>query len=59
YRSHGTKLAPWSDNQSYSRGVNFAPNVEPISGQSAPLWSLANANCTLVCHGASHDSRGY
>jgi len=59
YRSHGTKLAPWSDNQAYSRGVNFAPNVEPISGQSAPLWSLANANCTLVCHGTSHNPEGY
>jgi predicted CXXCH cytochrome family protein len=58
-RVHGTKLAPWSENQNYERGVNFAPNVEPISGQSAPLWSLANANCTLVCHGTSHNPEGY
>jgi predicted CXXCH cytochrome family protein len=59
YRSHGTALAPWSENQSYERGVNFAPNVEPVAGPSAPLWSLANANCTLVCHGKDHNPKGY
>jgi hypothetical protein len=60
YRTHGTKFAPWTANQGYSRGVNFAPNVQPVSGL-APLWSSADRNCTLVCHGITHnpDPEGY
>ena len=59
YRTHGTKFAPWTANQDYSGGVNFAPNVRPGSGQLAPLWSSTDSNCTLVCHGEPHENEGY
>lgn len=60
YRVHSTKLAPWGPNQNYSRGVNFAPNVEPVSGQLGPLWSgPANKTCTLVCHDKTHNPKSY
>jgi hypothetical protein len=58
FEVHGTKLAPWAGNQNYSRGVNFA-NVGPISGQSAPVWSATDRNCTLTCHGQTHDNENY
>ena len=60
YRIHGTKLAPWSGNQNYARGVNFAPNVQPRSGQTYPIWSgPTNKGCSLVCHGKDHDNKTY
>ncbi len=60
YRVHGTALAPWSGNQNYQRGVNFAPNVRPVGGQTNPNWSgPANKTCTLVCHGKSHNPESY
>ena len=60
YRIHGTALADWPGNQNYQRGVNFAPNVGPVGGQLGPLWSgPANKSCTLVCHGTTHDAKGY
>jgi hypothetical protein len=59
FETHGTKLAPWAANQNYSRGVNFAPNVRPMFGQTAPLWSLSNKNCTLICHGQYHNNENY
>jgi predicted CXXCH cytochrome family protein len=59
YRVHGTATAPWPANQNYSRGVNFAPDVQPLLGQPAPLWSPADWTCSLACHGAPHDLRDY
>ncbi|MDP2675646.1 MAG: cytochrome c3 family protein [Dehalococcoidia bacterium] len=67
YRLHGTSLAPWADNQDYSRGVNFAPDVQPRSGQTnppgppSPLWSgpTSPRTCSLICHGKDHDAESY
>jgi len=59
YRVHGTVTAPWPDNQDYSNGVNFAPNVRPILGQSSPIWSFTDSTCSLTCHGVTHDLRDY
>lgn len=59
YRTHSTKLAPWTGNQNYGRGVNFAPDVLPVAGQTTPLWSAANQNCTLLCHGENHNGESY
>ncbi len=59
FEVHGTKLAPWAGNQNYSRGVNFAPNVAPISGQSAPVWSSPDRTCALTCHGQTHNNESY
>ncbi|TAK67725.1 MAG: hypothetical protein EPO22_02645 [Dehalococcoidia bacterium] len=61
YRIHSTSLAPWTANRTYSSGVNFAPNVQPISGQVAPLWSRSGGggNCTLRCHGKNHSPKNY
>ncbi len=59
YRTHSTKLAPWAGNQDYARGVNFAPNVRPIVGEAAPLWSPVTQTCTLTCHGEKHDPESY
>ena len=59
YRTHGTATAPWPENQNYSRGVNFAPDVQPVFGQTDPIWSLNDSTCTLTCHGVTHDLRDY
>ena len=61
YRIHSTSLAPWAANRTYMGGVNFAPNVQPISGQAAPLWSRSGSggNCTLRCHGENHAPYNY
>ena len=59
FENHSTKLAPWAANQDYSRGVNFAPDVEPRSGQIAPVWDAANRTCALICHGKDHDNENY
>jgi hypothetical protein len=59
FETHGTKLAPWAGNQNYSRGVNFAPNVQPRSGQLEPAWSEADKTCSLTCHGKDHENTGY
>ena len=66
YRLHGTILAPWAANRGYSRGVNFAPDVQPRSGQTnppgppSPLWSgPASRTCSLICHGKDHDAKSY
>ncbi len=58
YRLHGTVNAPWPANQNYSRGVNFAPDVQPLAGPS-PIWSVSDQTCSLVCHGSKHDLRDY
>jgi len=66
YRLHGTSLAPWEENQDYSRGVNFAPDVQPRAGQTdppgppSPLWSgPTSRTCSLICHAKDHDSASY
>ena len=60
FKPHGTKLAPWAGNQDYPRGVNFAPNVQPRSGQTDPIWSgPTDRTCALVCHGKDHDWQSY
>jgi predicted CXXCH cytochrome family protein len=60
FRVHGTAAAPWPGNQNYSRGVNFAPDVQPpLGGPGAPDWSLNDSTCSLTCHGAQHDLRDY
>ena len=60
YRLHGTILAPWPGNQDYSRGVNFAPDVQPLSGQPDPLWSgPTSRTCSLICHSKNHDAESY
>jgi predicted CXXCH cytochrome family protein len=58
FELHSTDLAPWADNRTYSRGVNFAPNVQARPGQTAPVWDSAARTCALVCHGTDHDSIG-
>jgi len=64
YRLHGTSLAPWAANRGYSRGVNFAPDVQPRSGQTPPqtnpLWSgPTSRTCSLICHGKDHNAEIY
>ncbi len=61
YRIHSTSLAPWAANRTYSSGVNFAPNVQPVSGEVAPLWSRTadGGSCTLRCHGENHSPENY
>jgi predicted CXXCH cytochrome family protein len=57
---HSTSLAPYAGNQDYSRGVNFAPNVEPLAPNAEPQWSgPTTRTCALVCHGESHDGYSY
>jgi len=59
FELHSTLLAPWSENRANSRGVNFAPNVQPRQGEAAPVWNAGSRTCALVCHGTDHDSLGY
>ena len=59
FELHSTRFAPWPENQDYSHGVNFAPNVQPSSGDVAPSWSAADRTCSLVCHAVTHDQEDY
>ncbi len=59
FELHSTRFAPWPDNQDYSHGVNFAPNVEPSAGGIAPSWSATDRTCSLVCHGEIHSAATY
>jgi predicted CXXCH cytochrome family protein len=60
FQLHSTKLAPYAGNQSYERGVNFAPNVGPRPPASNPEWSgPTSRTCALVCHGQDHDAEAY
>ncbi len=59
FRTHGTAFAPWSANRTYPGDVNFAPDVQPVSGAAAPVWDRAARTCTLVCHGKSHNPMRY
>lgn len=60
FELHSTSSAPYEGNQGYSRGVNFAPNVEPLTGFISPHWSgPTSRTCALVCHGKDHDAETY
>ncbi len=59
FETHSTKLAPWTANRNYSRGINFGPNVQPGAGQLYPFWDPGNSTCTLRCHTVEHDSYDY
>jgi len=59
FELHSTSLSPWSTNRTYSRGVNFGPNVQARTGQIAPAWDLGSRTCALVCHGEDHESEDY
>jgi len=59
FEIHGTELAYWSTDRDNQRLVNFAPNVQPMAGNLEPIWSLADKNCTLLCHGEEHDAEDY
>lgn len=60
FQLHSTKTAPYAGNQSYERGVNFAPNVQPRSPAVNPEWSgPTSRTCTLVCHAQDHDAESY
>jgi len=60
FQLHSTSSAPYAGNQGYSRGVNFAPNVQPYPGTANPQWSgPTSRTCTLVCHGEVHNADTY
>jgi len=60
FQLHSTRFAPYAGNQSYSRGVNFAPNVQPFGSAANPQWSgPTSRTCALVCHGKDHNSFTY
>jgi hypothetical protein len=60
FQLHSTRFPPYAENQGYSRGVNFAPNVQPGSGLAGPQWSgPGSRTCTLVCHGEDHAGDTY
>lgn len=60
FELHGTSSAPYAGNQAYSRGVNFAPDVESWPGVANPQWSgPTSRTCTLVCHGEIHNADTY
>ena len=58
FRLHSTTFAVGTP--SYSRLVNFAPDVLPFKGKLE--WtstSVGHGTCTLTCHGHDHDAQGY
>lgn len=59
FDTHSTRLAPWPENRTYSSGVNFAPNVQPRPGLTAPIWDASNKTCALLCHGKDHENKSY
>jgi predicted CXXCH cytochrome family protein len=60
FQLHSTRFAPYAGNQTYPRGVNFAPNVQPQLGQGNPLWSgPTSRTCSLICHGKDHAAEQY
>jgi hypothetical protein len=66
YRLHSTTnkvpMAGKAQNVDGTRLVNFAPDVTPLSGSTAPMWRSAGVgkgSCSLTCHGYSHDNRIY
>ncbi|MEK7247606.1 MAG: hypothetical protein AAB092_03950 [Chloroflexota bacterium] len=59
FELHSTNLSQWTGNRTYSRGVNFAPNVQPRPAYAYPLWDAGTRTCALVCHGVDHDNKSY
>jgi hypothetical protein len=60
FNLHSTSSAPYAGNRNYTRGVNFAPNVEPRTGLGNPQWSgPSSRTCALVCHGEDHNGDTY
>jgi predicted CXXCH cytochrome family protein len=60
FELHSTRTSPWAQNQTYSRGVSFSPNVQPRGLAGSPQWSgPASRTCTLVCHGNDHNGSTY
>jgi hypothetical protein len=59
FELHSTDLALWTGNRTYSRGVNFAPNVQPRPAYAYPLWDAGTRTCALVCHGVDHEDKSY
>ena len=59
FRIHGTALAYNAGDRSNPRLVNFSPNVLPQNGAIQFTKTGTGGSCTLVCHGESHDNKGY
>jgi hypothetical protein len=60
FQLHSTRFAPYAGNQTYSRGVNFSPNVRPRGSAANPQWSgPTSRTCALVCHEKDHNSDTY
>ncbi|MEW5740134.1 MAG: cytochrome c3 family protein [Myxococcota bacterium] len=57
YDTHGTRGAPFASNRTYTRGVNFAPNVQGPGGSGEPSWTAGS--CRLRCHGTNHNPETY
>ncbi len=57
FNTHGTRGAFFSTNASYTRGVNFSPNVQGSNGAAQPTW--APRSCRLSCHGTGHNPEPY
>jgi predicted CXXCH cytochrome family protein len=57
YNTHGTRGAPWPTNRTYTRGVNFAPNVQGPGGVGEPSWTPGS--CRVRCHGTTHNPETY
>lgn len=57
YNTHGTRAAPFTNNRTYARGVNFAPNIQGPNGTGQPSWSPGS--CNLRCHGMNHTPENY
>ncbi|MBI2913756.1 MAG: hypothetical protein HYY03_07540 [Chloroflexi bacterium] len=59
YRTHSSSSAYRMSDRSNARLVNFAPNVQPLSGLENPVWSAQEKTCSLRCHGVNHNGVGY
>ena len=63
YNTHGTRGAPWSGNATYTRGVNFSPNIVGAGGTGQPTWApggtVGTGSCRLSCHGMNHAPETY
>lgn len=57
YDTHGTRGAPYTTNRTYTRGVNFAPNVLGPGGTGQPTWTPGS--CSMSCHGKNHTNQTY
>lgn len=57
YNTHGTRGAYWATNRTFTRGVNFSPNVQGQGGTGEPSWQPNS--CRLRCHGTNHSPETY